>query len=126
MQHAVRHVLGNFATFRGRTSRETFWWWVGFVILLMVVTRLIDAALIVPMLGFERWDAEAGQPLSFLVSLVLLLPNLAVSVRRLHDIGRTGWWVLIGLVPIIGFLVLLYFFVQPSDAANEHGEPGEA
>ena len=79
---------------------------------------------IAPLLGFERFQMEAGQPLSLLVTLALIIPNIAVGVRRMHDIGRKGWWLLIGLIPMIGFFVLLYFYVQPSDeTANDYGEP---
>ena len=52
---------------------------------------------------------------------MFLIPNLAVAVRRLHDTGRTGWWLLIGLVPVIGFIVLLYFFVLDSENDNQYG-----
>ena len=52
---------------------------------------------------------------------MFLVPNLAVAVRRLHDTGRTGWWLLIGLVPFIGFFVLLYFFVLDSENDNPYG-----
>ena len=52
---------------------------------------------------------------------MFLIPNLAVAVRRLHDTGRTGWWLLIGLVPVIGFFVLLYFFVLDSENDNQYG-----
>ena len=52
---------------------------------------------------------------------MFLIPNLAVAVRRLHDTGRSGWWLLIGLIPIIGFFVLLYFFVLDSENDNQYG-----
>ena len=52
---------------------------------------------------------------------MFLIPNLAVAVRRLHDTGRSGWWLLIGLIPIIGFVVLLYFFVLDSENDNQYG-----
>ena len=65
------------------------------------------------MLGFEAFAEDAGEPLSTLASLALLLPNLAVGVRRLHDIDKSGWWLLLGFIPLIGTLVLIYFMVQP-------------
>jgi uncharacterized membrane protein YhaH (DUF805 family) len=90
----------------------------------MVVLGLVDGAIIAPLLGFDAFAENAGQPLSFLASLILLLPLVAVGIRRLHDIDRTGWWLLLGLVPVIGFLVLLYFYVQKGDAgSNRFGEP---
>ena len=61
---------------------------------------------------------------SAIVGLALLLPNLSVSIQRLHDTGRTGWWILIGLVPLIGLIVLLIFYLQPSDPGeNQYGPP---
>jgi uncharacterized membrane protein YhaH (DUF805 family) len=60
--------------------------------------------------------------LSTIFSLVVLIPSIAVSVRRLHDIDRTGWWVIIGLVPLIGWIVLLFFHVQDSTpGTNRYG-----
>lgn len=119
---AVRAVLSKYATFTGRASRPEYWWWALSVFILLLVVGLLDAFLVAPLLGFGAGDENAGQPLSVIVSLAILIPNIAVGVRRLHDTGRTGWWLLISFVPIIGFLVLLYFFVQPSEEGdNEHG-----
>lgn len=111
MMDAIRHGLSNYVNFSGRTDRATFWWWVLAVFLLMVVLSLIDNVV----LG----AGEAGSVgiLSAIATLGLFLPGLAISVRRLHDIGKSGWWILIGLVPIVGFFVLLYFYVQPSQSA---------
>ena len=121
---AVQSVLGQYATFSGRATRSEYWWWVVAVLLAFAVMNIIDGALILPLLGFEAFQPEGGQPLSMLLALALILPNLAVGVRRLHDSGRVGWWMLIALVPVLGTLVLLYFFVQPSqDGDNEFGPP---
>lgn len=122
MSTAVRAVLSSYATFTGRASRSEYWWWVLSVFIIMLILGLVDAFLVAPLLGFGAGDENAGQPLSLIVSLAILIPNIAVGIRRLHDTGRTGWWLLIGLVPVVGFLVLLYFFVQPSDEGeNQHG-----
>ncbi len=121
---AVRTALSKYATFTGRASRPEFWWWVLAVFLILIVTQIIDGAIIAPILGFSAFQPEGGQPLSVLVSLGLILPNIAVGVRRLHDTGRSGWWILIGLIPVIGTLVLIYFYVQPSEeGANDYGSP---
>ena len=118
---AVRTVLSKYATFSGRATRPEYWWWVLAGALMMAVMQIIDGALVAPMLGFEAFQDEAGQPLSLIFSLVLILPSIAVGVRRLHDTDRTGWWLLLGLIPLIGTLVLLYFYVQPSDDDNQYG-----
>ncbi len=121
---AVRIVLAKYKTLTGRASRAEFWWWILAIVILMLALGLIDGATVSPFLGFDAFAENAGQPLSLLASLVLLLPAVAVSIRRLHDIDRTGWWLLLGLVPIVGFLVLLYFYVQKGDVGpNRFGEP---
>jgi len=114
---AVKRVFTRYIGFKGRASRSEFWWWILFTLLVQFVTQIIDTSLF-------GAGPEAGAPLSIIVSLGLVLPNIAVAMRRLHDIGRTGWWLLIGLVPIAGLLVLLYFYVQPSEEApNAFGPP---
>ncbi|WP_170479672.1 DUF805 domain-containing protein [Ruegeria arenilitoris] len=123
MVSAVQKVFSNYATFSGRASRSEYWWWFLALLIFMLILGVLDAFVIAPLLGFQAGDENAGQPLSLLASLAVLLPNLAVGARRLHDTDRSGWWLLIGLIPLIGFLILIYFFVQPSDAeANRFGE----
>jgi len=119
---AVRTVLSKYATFSGRAGRPEFWWWVLATFLLMAVAQLIDGGLIAPLTGAAAFSDEVGQPVSILVSLAIVLPNLAVAFRRLHDTDRSGWWILIGLVPVVGFLVLLWFYIQPgTEGANRFG-----
>lgn len=119
---AIRTVLSKYATFSGRAARPEYWWWVLFAFLVNVATSLIDGAVIAPALGFAYFAEEAGQPLTFLMVLALLLPNLAVGARRLHDMDRSGWWQLIALVPFIGVLVLIYWMVQRgTDGSNRFG-----
>jgi uncharacterized membrane protein YhaH (DUF805 family) len=114
-QDALRNVLSNYATFSGRAPRSEFWWWALAVLIAVLVAGLLD--------GLLFGGSDGGfQPLSTVLGLGIILPNLAVSVRRLHDTDRTGWWILIGLVPVIGFLVLLWFYVQKgSEGANRFG-----
>ncbi|MGY2128936.1 DUF805 domain-containing protein [Blastococcus sp. SYSU DS0617] len=112
---AVRSVLTQYATFTGRARRSEYWWFALASFLASIVTSIIDLAI-----GSE---VTAGMGiLSLLLSLALLIPSLAVGVRRLHDTGKSGWWLLIGLVPLIGFIVLIVFFVQDSQPGpNQHG-----
>ncbi len=119
---AVRSVLTQYATFSGRASRSELWWWVLALIIVLIGTQIVDAFAITPLLGFDFGDANSGQPLSWLVSLAVLLPNIAVGVRRLHDTDRSGWWILIGFVPVVGALVLLFFYVSAgTDGSNRFG-----
>lgn len=119
MGRAVRSVLAQYATFSGRASRSEYWWWVLFLVLVLLATQFVDYIVLMPLLGATAEQRHDGQPLSTLVAIATLLPSLAVGARRLHDTGRSGWWLLIGLVPIVGTLALLFFFIQPgsSDAA---------
>lgn len=110
-QTAVRTCFNKYATFNGRAHRPELWWFVLFNLLASAVLAVVDS-----ILGFEFFNS--------IYSLAVLLPSLAVGARRLHDIGRSGWWLLLGLIPVIGFLVLIYWYIQPGDpAANEFGPP---
>ena len=92
---AISVCLSKYATFTGRASRPEFWWFFLFQILISIAASMLG-------------DVIAG-----LVSLGLLLPALAVGTRRLHDIGKSGWWQLI-MLTVIGLLVLIYWWVQPT------------
>ncbi len=109
-------VLKQYAVFKGRARRKEYWFFILFNLIASLLLTLVDF-----MTG--SLDAELGMGLlSGLYSLAVLIPSLAVTVRRLHDTGRTGWWLLIGLIPLIGAIVLLVFMLldsQPGD--NEYG-----
>ena len=98
-------VLKKYADFSGRARRMEYWMFSLISLLIMLGLVIVDA-----MLGFEVGEDEIGI-LSAIYVLAVLIPSLAVSVRRLHDTDRSGWWVLIGIVPLIGDIVLLIFFV---------------
>ena len=112
---AVRTCFQKYADFNGRATRPEYWWFTLFLFIGGVVMGLIDGAIF----GFGE---TAGKPLGILFSLGTLLPMLAVSVRRLHDLGRSGWWLLIGLIPLVGAIVLIVWFATKSaPGANAHG-----
>lgn len=112
-QEAISSGLRNYATFSGRAARSEYWYWTLFTILVGAAAAILDAAF------FPHLDAR---PIHSLASLVLFLPGLAVSVRRLHDLDRTGWWVLIVLT-VIGILLLLIFFcLRGTPGPNRYGE----
>lgn len=92
--------------FNGRAGREEFWYFFLFNMIVSVVLVIIDAS----MLGANQKMTFAM--LSLIYVAVVFLPSLGVSIRRLHDIGRSGWWLLIGLVPLVGTIVLLVFWVS--------------
>ena len=115
---AVKVVLSKYATLEGRASRSEYWYWVLAIIILSFVLAIIEGAVIAPSIGFEAFDPQAGQPLRVLMIFAVFLPSLGVSVRRLHDIGRSGWWLLIQFVPFIGSLILLWWFVRPGEGSD--------
>jgi uncharacterized membrane protein YhaH (DUF805 family) len=120
MMDAVRRVLSNYATFSGRAARPEYWWWVLAVVLGSVVFRLIDSAIF----GGAEVDGAPVQVFSALFGIAILLPMLAVGARRLHDTDRSAWWLLLNLLPLIGALVLLWFYVQRgTEGPNRFGPP---
>jgi uncharacterized membrane protein YhaH (DUF805 family) len=106
-QTAIRTCLDKYATFSGRAHRPEYWWFVLFALIVQAIAAMLDSAL----LGHS---GNGGGPISGVASLALLLPSLAVGARRLHDIGRSGWWLLIGLIPIIGTLILIWWLTRPA------------
>jgi len=104
---AVTTCYGKYVTFTGRARRSEFWWFFLWTILVAIVASIIDHVVDPP---------PAGVPYSVgivygLFMLINLLPGLAVEIRRLHDTNHSGWWLFICLVPILGFLLLLYWFI---------------
>ena len=109
---AVKSGFDHYVKFDGRASRPAYWWWFLFTILVAVAASIIDAAI------------GSFGVISGIAGLALLLPGLSVAIRRLHDTDHSGWWVLIGLIPIIGFIVLLVFYLRQSDPGeNRYGPP---
>jgi uncharacterized membrane protein YhaH (DUF805 family) len=121
---AVQICFRKYADFAGRARRPEYWWWVLFVFLVdLVVNALGGFQPILVLLGRgESGESTAWSVLAAIVSLLLLLPGLAVFVRRLHDTGRSGWWWLIVLVPLVGAIVLIVFLAQEGDPGpNQYG-----
>jgi uncharacterized membrane protein YhaH (DUF805 family) len=115
-QDAVRTCLQQkYVDFSGRARRSEYWYFFLFTIIVGFVAGIIDS-----ILG-TRGTAGGTGLVGAVTSLALLLPGLGVAVRRLHDTGRSGWWLLIGLIPIVGAIVLLVFFVQDSHPDNQYG-----
>ena len=109
-------VLKKYAVFSGRARRMEYWMFILFNIIITVVLALIDS-----LIGTVIRQAGFGL-LQGLYDLAVLLPSIAVTVRRLHDTGRTGWWILIGLIPVIGGIVLLIFMLLDSEPGeNQYG-----
>ena len=115
-------ALKKYAVFSGRSRRTEFWYFVLFNIIVTIVLSLIDT-----LLGTFNILRGVGL-LSGIYGLAVLIPTLAVIVRRLHDVDRSGWWILIGLIPLIGAIVLLVFELTPgTPGSNRYGpDPKQA
>ncbi len=108
-------VAQHYFDFEGRARRAEFWWYTLVYFIIAVILGVIQSIL------------GLGSALTGLLSVALLLPSLGVGVRRLHDIGRSGWWILIGIIPIVGWIVVIYWYVQPGNVgANPFGPDPKA
>jgi len=116
---AIRQVFSKYATFSGRARRAEYWWFALFSLLVSIGLQALDIALF----GLPQNPGDPPPNLfGALFSLAILLPSLAVWVRRLHDVGRSGWWWLLVFVPVIGWIVLFYWSVRRGDAGpNAYG-----
>jgi uncharacterized membrane protein YhaH (DUF805 family) len=118
---AVKSFWANYRNFKGRARRSEYWFIQLFLVLTNLAAAVIDLAL---MNGdVDRFIANGGGGMVGLIwILATIVPAIAVLVRRLHDIGKSGWWALMVLVPFIGFIVILVFTLQDSQAgANSYG-----
>ncbi len=102
---SVKSCFSQYVGFSGRAARSEYWWFFLFQFLVSIVLSFLG-------------------DIASLLALGLLLPALAVGARRLHDINKSGWLQLIWLIPLIGWAIMIYWHVQPSDAgSNNHGAP---
>lgn len=109
--NAYRTALSRYVDFSGRTSVGGFWRFVALNFLVALGLALLG------------WVSSIFFVLYTVYVLAMLLPSLAIAVRRLHDIGKSGWFILMGLIPLVGFIILIVFYVQPSEGPNQFG-PG--
>jgi uncharacterized membrane protein YhaH (DUF805 family) len=106
---AISAGFSNCVNFRDRACRSEYWYWILFTVIVSIVASIIDSMLDI-------------QLVTGIFQLVTLLPNLAIAVRRLHDTDRTGWWILLAFIPVIGFIVLLIWFIaKGTDGPNRFG-----
>ena len=99
---SIKTCFSKYADFTGRASRSEYWWWFLFVVLVSAATGTIS------------------DKLAAVFSLAVLLPGIAVSVRRLHDIDKSGWFLLLNFIPVIGWVILLYWAVQEGREPNRY------
>ncbi len=114
-------VLKNYAVFSGRARRKEYWMFVLFNVIFSIVAAILDNVL-----GLAIKDVGYG-PIYILYALAVFIPGIAVSVRRLHDTGKSGWFILLGLIPCVGGIILLVFMVTAGDVGdNEYGSDPKA
>jgi uncharacterized membrane protein YhaH (DUF805 family) len=107
---AISAGFSNYVNFRDRASRSEYWYWILFVIIADAVAGIIDAALDIHVV-------------TSVFGLVTLIPNITVAIRRLHDLDRTGWWILIGFIPLVGWIVLLIWYCTRGTAGSNRFGP---
>jgi uncharacterized membrane protein YhaH (DUF805 family) len=113
---AIKAVLNKYTDFNSRSLRSEYWYWVLFSLIATIVLSICDSII------FGTSTSSSG-PLEIIFSLATLIPSIAVAVRRLHDINKSGWWLLIALT-IIGIPVLIYWYCQPgTPGKNDFGAP---
>jgi uncharacterized membrane protein YhaH (DUF805 family) len=120
--------LKRFADFAGRSRRKEYWLWVLFVVVVLTVLTWLDIKL---GLGGSATTTSSGSgvgfnvnlgPLGIVFGLATLVPSIAVGVRRLHDLGKSGWWMLLAIIPFIGWFYQLIVFTQPGvPGPNRYG-----
>lgn len=108
---AASTAFRKYATFIGRARRSEFWWFTLFLAIVSLIAGLLDA-------GIGADVSDGTGPVQLLVSLALLLPNIAVTVRRLHDTDRSGWLFLVTLIPLIGWIFWIIWCVKDSDPGS--------
>ena len=114
--------LKRYAEFTGRSRRKEYWMFLLLSIGIYIIASILDG-----IAGLNGMIAGRYGPITTLVALGLLVPTLAVSVRRLHDSDRSGWWLLLGLVPLVGEIIVLVFMVlEGTRGANRFGADPKA
>ena len=110
---AISLFFSNYVNFKGRSTRSEYWYATLFTFILSCVVGSIST-----LTGIDI--------LAYIVSLATFLPGLAISFRRLHDTGRSAWWLLLCLIPLVGAIIVIVFECQPSGPENKWGAPASA
>lgn len=112
MNYYVR-VFQNYANFKGRDTRKQYWMFVLFNIIISFVIGFVAGLIL----------GDAASIVTSIYSLAILLPSLAISIRRMHDIGKSGWWILVSLIPIVGCIWYIVLACKPSqEGSNQYGD----
>lgn len=107
--------LRKYAQFQGRARRAEFWWFYLLFIVAIIVAVVLDGVVS----GASEGDLFG--PFTIIAMLALFVPYLAVAVRRLHDTGRSGWWLLLSLIPLVSIVLLIFFVLKGQQGTNDYG-----
>jgi len=136
---AIKNFFGNYATFNGRSSRAEYWWVNLINVLVLTPIYIVFIVIGVIYLDSEIYDSYTGEYHHYLHSdyaamlslalfimlvydLITFVPNLTLLVRRYHDFGKSGWYVFLGLIPVIGgFITFIYSLQETEEFVNEYG-----
>ncbi|MDH6255682.1 uncharacterized membrane protein YhaH (DUF805 family) [Aurantimicrobium minutum] len=110
---SIKFGFSNYVNFQGRSRRSGFWYWYLFTVLVSLVFNVLSGGKSESFFGF----------LGGLAALAIFLPSLAYSVRRLHDINKSGWFILFALIPLVGWIFLLVWYVKDSDPTDNRFGP---
>ncbi|HXD68485.1 MAG TPA: DUF805 domain-containing protein [Gaiellales bacterium] len=111
MLHWYTDVIKQYAVFDGRASRPEYWW---FFLINTIISVVLDVVI----------PGATGQVLGAIYALAVLLPSIGVGIRRLHDTNRTGWWLLVSLVPLVGWIwIIVLLALAGDDGPNRYGPP---
>ena len=111
---AIGSVFSKYVQFGGRAPRSEYWYWALFYLIASIGTGVVDFSI--------DSSTEAIGPVNALFSIATFLPSLAVLARRLHDIDKTAWWMLIVLIPVVGAILLIIWLCKSgSKGANKYG-----
>ena len=109
---AIKTVFSQYATFSGRARRSEYWWFYLFAVIAYIIAAGLDMIVFGGRGAFE-----------VILWLAIILPVLAVSVRRLHDTGRSGWWLLLSFIPLVGTIILIVWYCgEGTSGPNRFGE----
>ena len=114
-----------YSTISGRASRAEYWWFTLFMYLVYIVIYTLSAVMMFYLhrgSGAQMFGALLVSGLMSIISILLVVPSICVGIRRLHDIGRSGWWILLSFVPIVRFVILVFTLMPSQPTANEYDE----
>jgi uncharacterized membrane protein YhaH (DUF805 family) len=116
---SIKTCFVKYVDFTGRASRSEFWYFTLFILIISICVEIVDASLA----GQNFWSYDGFGPVYWIFNVLIFLPSLAVGIRRLHDINKSGWWLLL-FFTVIGIIPLTYWYVKQSDqSSNNFGNP---